>query len=581
MAKADRRSLAKRGLIMIKIVLRSGALVVLAVAIILLSLRPSSGYPPTGNVPNQGIYGWDCLGGFDSNGNVTSIDASCVGDPHATHVRGVAYGVGWSSYETADGVYNENYITSVENYLNSNGGSGQYIAPYIIVSAGTVPPWLLSQLSNTQTYVINKVYNWNTSTNQTMCGREQYPVWTDPRFISAWKALVAHFAARYGSDSKISRSMISPWSDDEGFHIGDVTTCDPTLSGGAQGQGGTCVSSGAYAGILQINGGDSSCGGSGGCCSLNYNVAAGTIVPGMCGSSACGNTSTGKVAYENSAISTIESDWTYQAAQWSTAQFRNIIWVVPNAFVDVSNSGVSGTDARETKTLVPQVQNIFGNGAYIGNESLGDGSPPSFYNFMHTNNQWCGYNNPVTGAPYLCGAQMKSNLSARLQITGISISGGVATISFRCVATPFGINDCSVPIGMAPGDTVTLANTRNSKQNLDGTFTVLAAPAPTATAYSCSSMCANGTFAVATMLNNQSWVPTNNKAQAIDNTTPTSNCNSLRNAFNFGNIEGIERQPGAGYAVSFMEAYSPDIQQCPVTIADQWNYMATELGFTP
>jgi hypothetical protein len=176
---------------------------------------------------------------------------------------------------------------------------------------------------------------------------------------------------------------------------------------------------------------------------------------------------------------------------------------------------------------------------------------------------------------------MKSNLSATLHVTGISISGGMATISFQCVATQFGINDCSVPIGMTPGDTVTLVQTQNGKQNLNGTFTVLGSPALTATAYRCSGICANGSFAVATMLSNQSWVPTNNKAQAIDNTTPTSNCNSLRNAFNFGNIEGIEGQPGAGYSVSFMEASSPDIQQCPVTIADQWNYMATELGFKP
>lgn len=498
---------------------------------------PTATPTPSGDPRNRRIWCWDGVT-YPGSGDTASVNALCVGTANTIHVAGVSDNLPWWKYETADGTYDENYFTTLKAAIDTS----QYYALYLQNGPGTFPIWLLNDLSDNQSFTFTKSTT-NAGTPVAACATGVFPLFVDSTFTTKWEDMILHIATQYSGDTQLARWFAPPATDQLQNHIGNPWNCLNSQP--------NCVS-----GILKINGGAAGCGGSGGCCAPNYNIEAGTATPGVCGASACGNTSGGQTAYDNATVSQMETDMTYQAAAMAGQSdgFKYMFAISGENFPAISNTnGTNSFDTTILSTLVPQVQNIFGSSSYIFNEALGDGSPGGYTSYMNIQNHWCGYINPVTGVPFQCVAQMVAQLSVPLKITQVAGNGTYATVSYTCTASTHGFNDCVTPIGIQAGDSVTLNETGDTSYN--GTFTVLASPAPNNTV-------SPFTFAFAS-ISHSTVNPTANNPQVVDSSRQTSNCVSLANAYTNANALNV----------LFIETYLQDIQSCPVTNAAQWAVM--------
>lgn len=507
---------------------------------------PTATPTPTADTINRKLYGWNCETRNDGTQTIT-FNSACVGTPASINMLGAAFNLPWWAYETADGTFQDNYIISAAN----NIGSGQYIAIYIPVGAETEPDWLLAETTNNQPAVIQKTPGVNQKPGLTLGETVFWSRPTDPVFIAKWQALVSHIATTFGpggsqaaAGAKIARMEVVYMGPRLGNELAQDSNC--------QTAGGSCSN-----GVTQICNGNScgapACGGSGGFCDRNYNTDAGTAAPGMCGSSACGNTSGGATAYDSAATTTYENAFAYEASQWTT---NNDPWalmtaMVPTPFPNLaSTGGTSVSDGTVPANIAPWLSTQFTKPSYLFNEALGDGTPGGYTSLMHNTNHWCGYN-ISPGHPFLCIAQMNSALGTNLKISSIVGNGTTATVTYTCTTSSRTANNCLTSIGITAGDTLNVVGT-NATYN--GNHTVLASPAPnnTVSPYTVSFSTSSSTTFTGT-----------NQSEVVDTSRETSNCTALKNAFANGNSLNVLE----------IETYESDYTTCPVTVATQYALM--------
>jgi len=510
-----------------------------------LRMRPVPTATPTppGDTANRKLYGWNCETRNDTTHTFT-FNSNCVGVPSAIHMQGPAFNIPWFVYETADGTFQENYLASAAANINAS----QHFAVYIQVGAETVPDWLLAETTNNQPAVVSKTPSVNQKPGLTLGETIFMPRVTDATYLAKWEALVNHLATYYGpggtdptTGAKIARMEV--------VYNGSVLGNELAQNVNCQNSGGSCNN-----GVGQISGGQASCGGSGGFCDRNYSVDAGTAAPGMCGAGACGNNSTGATNYDAGGTTAFETAFAYEAAQW-TAQsdpWALMTAFVPTAFPNLaSTGGTSVSDNTISANIAPWLSTQFGNPSYLFNEALGDGSPGGYTALMHNTNHWCGYNNPSTGNPFLCIAQLNSALGTPLKISSIVGNGVTATVTYTCTTNSRTANNCLTSIGMTSGDTINITGT-NSTYN--GTHTVLASPAPNNTV---------SPYTLAFSTGSSTTFSGTNASTVVNQSRATSNCTSLQNAFNNGNAINVLE----------IETYVPDYTNCPTTVATQYALM--------